>query len=147
MKITYVKNKLMQQKNTSDKQIKNFNVQNNNLHKQVALHHIVFIRSLHQSGSNIMYILCDYKKKHYFKPIWRSFKTVIYGTFLRRMRKTLEMVLIKIMTSTPGFEIRIAFLICYLQSLYEIELGYYFCPEFAGHVTNQNILVDAGKLM
>ena len=38
LKITYVKNKLMQQKNTSDKQIKNFNVQNNNLHKQVALH-------------------------------------------------------------------------------------------------------------
>ena len=42
----------MQQKNTSDKQIKNFNVQNNNLHKQVALHHIVCIRSLHHSGSN-----------------------------------------------------------------------------------------------
>ena len=37
--------------------------------------------------------------------------------------------------------------ICYLQSLYEIELGHYFCPEFVGHVTNQNILVDAGKVM
>ena len=41
-------------------------------------------------------------------------------------------------------EIRIAFLICYLQSLNEIELGHYFCPEFVGHVTNQNNLVDAG---
>ena len=51
------------------------------------------------------------------------------------------------MTSVPGVEIRIAFLIYYLQSLYEIEPGHYFCPEFVGHVTNQNILVDAGKLM
>ena len=42
----------MQQKNRSDKQIKKFNVQNNKLHKQVALHHIVFIRSLHHNGSN-----------------------------------------------------------------------------------------------
>ena len=50
LKITFVKNKLMQQKNTSDKQIQN--VQNNNLHKQVALHPVVFIRSLHHSGSN-----------------------------------------------------------------------------------------------
>ena len=58
-----------------------------------------------------------------------------------------HIVLIKIMMSAPGVKIRIAFFICYLQSLYEIELGYYFCPEFAGHVTNQNILVDAGKLM
>ena len=49
LKITFVKNKLMQQKNTSDKQIQN--VQNNNLHKQVALHPVVFIRSLHHSGS------------------------------------------------------------------------------------------------
>ena len=77
----------------------------------------------------------------------RSFKTVIYGTFARRMRKTSEMVLIKIMMSTPGVETRIAFSICYLQSLYEIELGHYFCLEFVGHVTNQNILVDVGKLM
>ena len=61
--------------------------------------------------------------------------------------KTSDIVVIKIMTSAPGVEIRIAFLICYLQSLYEIELGHYFCPEFVGHVTNQNILVDAGKLM
>ena len=42
-------------------------------------------------------------------------------------------------------EIRVAFQICYLQSLYEIELGHYFCSEFVGHVTNQNILVDARK--
>ena len=60
--------------------------------------------------------------------------------------KTTDIVLIKIMTSA-GVEIRIAFLICYLQSLYEIELGHYFCPEFVGHLTNQNILVDAGKLV
>ena len=58
-----------------------------------------------------------------------------------------EIVLIKIMTSAPGVEIRIAFLICYLQSLYEIELGHYFCPEFVGHVISPNILVDVGKLM
>ena len=58
-----------------------------------------------------------------------------------------DIVLIKIMTSTSGVKIRIAFLICYLHSLYEFELGHYFCLEFAGHVTNQNILVDAGKLM
>ena len=51
------------------------------------------------------------------------------------------------MTSTPGVEIRIAFLICYLQSLREIELGHYFCSEFMGHITNQNILIDEGKLM
>ena len=51
------------------------------------------------------------------------------------------------MTSAPGVEIRIAFLICYLQSLYEIELGHYFCPEFVGHVISPNILVDVGKLM
>ena len=56
-------------------------------------------------------------------------------------------VLIKIMTSASGVEIRIAFLICNLQSLYEIELGHYFCAEFVGDVTNQSILVDAGKLM
>ena len=57
-----------------------------------------------------------------------------------------DIVLIKIMTSA-GVEIRIAFMICYLESLYEIEMGHYFCPKFVGHVTNQNILVDAGKLM
>ena len=51
------------------------------------------------------------------------------------------------MMSAPGIEIRIVFLVCYLQSLYEIELGHYFCPEFVGHVTNQNILGDTGKLM
>ena len=45
------------------------------------------------------------------------------------------------MTSAPGVEIRIAFLIGYLQSLYEFELGHYYCPEFVGHVANQNILV------
>ena len=49
------------------------------------------------------------------------------------------------MTSAPGVEIRTPFLICYLQSLHEIELGHYFFPEFVEHVTNQNILVDAGK--
>ena len=77
----------------------------------------------------------------------RSFKTAIYGTFVRRMRKDVRYCFDKkIMTSTV-VEIRIAFLICYLQSLYEIELGHYFCPEFVGHVTNQNNLVDAGKLM
>ena len=51
------------------------------------------------------------------------------------------------MTSAPDVEIRIAFLICYLQSLYENQLGHYFCPEFVGHVANQNILVDAEKRM
>ena len=80
LKITYVKNKLMQQKNTSDKQIKNFNVQNNNLHKQVALHHIVFIRSLHQSDSNIIYKLCDYKKK---KTLFQAYLTLIQNRYLR----------------------------------------------------------------
>ena len=84
LKITYVKNKLMQQKNTSDKQIKNFNVQNNNLHKQVALHHIVFIRSLHQSGSNIMYILCDYKKK----TLFQAYLTLIQNRYLRDISTT-----------------------------------------------------------
>ena len=52
-----------------------------------------------------------------------------------------------VLTSTPGVKIRIASLICYLQSWYEIELGHYFCPEFVGDVTNQNILLDAGKFM
>ena len=51
------------------------------------------------------------------------------------------------MMSMPVVETGIAFLICYLQLLYEIELGHCFCPEFVGHVANQNILVDAGKLM
>ena len=51
------------------------------------------------------------------------------------------------MTSAPCVEIRIAFLICYLQSLHEIELGHYFCREFVGHVTSPNVLVDVGKLM
>ena len=48
------------------------------------------------------------------------------------------------MMSMPVVKIGIAFLICYLQLLYEIELGHRFCPEFVGHVTNQNNLVDAG---
>ena len=57
-------------------------------------------------------------------------------------------IVIKIMTSTwAGVEMRIHFLICYFQSLYEIELGHYFCSEFVGQVTNQKILVDAGKLV
>ena len=81
------------------------------------------------------------------RGITPSFKTVIYGAFVRRMRKDVRYCFHKkIMTSTV-VEIRIAFLICYLQSLNEIELGYYFWPEFVGHVTNQNILVDAEKLM
>ena len=79
LKITYVKSKLMQQKNTSDKQIKNFNVQNNNLHKQDALHHILFIRSLYQSGSNIMYILCDCKKK----TLFQAYLTLIQNRHLQ----------------------------------------------------------------
>ena len=74
-------------------------------------------------------------------------KQLFAGHLYNVSAKTLNIVLIKIMTSTPGVEIRTVFLIFYLQSLYEIELGYYFCPEFAGHVTNQNILADAGKLM
>ena len=61
--------------------------------------------------------------------------------------KTSDIVLIKIMTSAPSVEIRIGFLICYSQSLCENELGLYFCPEFVGCVTNQNILFDVGKLM
>ena len=77
----------------------------------------------------------------------RSFKTAIYGTFARRMRKDVRYCFHKKIMTSAAVEIRIAFLICYLQSLYEIELGHYFCPEFVGHVTNQNILVDAGKLM
>ena len=68
--------------------------------------------------------------------------------FLRHLHdawaKTSHIVLVKIMTSTPGVEIRIAFLIFAVS--YEIELDHYFCPEFVGHVTNQNILVDVGKL-
>ena len=47
----------------------------------------------------------------------------------------------------PGVEIRIPFLICYLQLLYKIELDRCFCPELAGHVTNQNISADEGKPM
>ena len=57
--------------------------------------------------------------------------------------KTSDIVVIRTMTSAPGVKVRIAFLICYLQSLYEIELDHYFCSEFVRHVTNQNILVDA----
>ena len=49
LKITFAKNKLIQKRNTSDKL--KFNVQNNNLHKQVALYLVVFISSLHHSGS------------------------------------------------------------------------------------------------
>ena len=41
----------------------------------------------------------------------------------------------------PGVEFRIAF----LQSLYEIELSYYFCPEFGGHVTNKKHFGRQGK--
>ena len=74
-------------------------------------------------------------------------KQLFTGHLYDACAKTPDIVLIKIMTSAPGVEIRIAFLICYLQSLYEIEPGHYFCPEFVGYVTNQNILVDAGKLM
>ena len=72
-------------------------------------------------------------------------KQLFTGHLYDACAKTSDIVLIKIKTS--GVEIRIAFLICYLQSLYEIELGHYFCPEFAGHVTNQNILADGGRLM
>ena len=41
----------------------------------------------------------------------------------------------------PGVEFRIAF----LQLLYEIELSYYFCPEFGGHVTNKKHFGRQGK--
>ena len=74
-------------------------------------------------------------------------KLLFTGHLYDACTKTSDIVVIKIMMSTPGVEIRIAFLICYLQPLYEIELGHYFCPDFVGHVTNQNILVGAGKLM
>ena len=74
-------------------------------------------------------------------------KQLFTGHLYNACAKTSDIVLIKIMTSAPGVEIIIAFLICYLQSLYEIEMGHYFCPEFVGHVTNQTILIDAGRLM
>ena len=77
----------------------------------------------------------------------RSFKTAIYGTFVRRMRKDVRYCFDKKIMMSAVVEIRIVFLICYLQSLYEIELGHYFYPEFVGHVTNQNNLFDAGKRM
>ena len=76
---------------------------------------------------------------------WHTFKTAT-GHLYDACAKTSDIALIKIMTSAR-VEIRIAFLISYLQSLYEIELGHYFCPKFVGHVTNQNILVDVGQLM
>ena len=74
-------------------------------------------------------------------------KQLFTGHLYDACAKTSDIVLIKLMTSAPVVEIGRAFFICYLQSLYEIELGHCFCPEFVGHVTNQNILVDAGKLM
>ena len=74
-------------------------------------------------------------------------KQLFTGHLHNACAKTSDIVLIKIMTSAPGVEIIIAFFICYLQSLYEIEMGHYFCPEFVGHVTNQTILIDAGRLM
>ena len=74
-------------------------------------------------------------------------KQLFMGHLYDACAKTSDIGSIKIMTSVPGVEIRIAFLIYYLQSLYEIEPGHYFCPEFVGHVTNQNILVDAGNVM
>ena len=43
------------------------------------------------------------------------------------------------MPSAPGTEIRIAFFICYLKSLYAIELGHYFCPEFVVWLTPENL--------
>ena len=57
-------------------------------------------------------------------------KQLFTGYLYDACTKFSDIVLIKIMTSTPGVEIRIAFLICYLQSLYKIELDHYFCPEF-----------------
>ena len=74
-------------------------------------------------------------------------KQLFTGHLYDSCTKTSDIVLIKIMTSASGVEFRIAFLICYLQSLYKIELDYYFSPEFVGHVTNHSILVDAGRLM
>ena len=74
-------------------------------------------------------------------------KQIFTGHLYDACGKTPDIVVIKIVAIAPGVEIRITFLICYLQSLYEIELGHYFCPEFVGHVANQNILVDAGKPM
>ena len=74
-------------------------------------------------------------------------KQLFTGHLYDACTKTSDLVLIKTMTSAPGVEITIVFLTCYLQSLYEIELSHYFCPEFKGNVTNQNILVDTGKLM
>ena len=94
--------------------------------------------------------------------IWQQeFGEVIEGVFLNHAHskqlftghlydacaKTPDIVLIKIMTSAPVVEIGIACFICYLLSLYEIKLGHCFCPEFVGHVTNQNILVDSGNFM
>ena len=69
-------------------------------------------------------------------------KQLFTGHLYDACAKTSDIVLIKKIMTSAAVEIRIAFF-----SLYEIELGYYFCPEFVGHVTNQNILVDAGKLM
>ena len=78
----------------------------------------------------------------------RSFLTAICRTFMWRLTKTSDVVMIKIMTlKSPGVEIRIPFLICYLQSLYENKLGHYFCPKCAGQVTNQNILVEVENVM
>ena len=73
-------------------------------------------------------------------------KQLFTGHLYDACAKTSDIV-IKIIMSAPGIEIIIVFLICYLQSLYEIELDHYFCPEFVGHVTNQNILGDTEKLM
>ena len=72
-----------------------------------------------------------------------SFSLRHYDAICTKINTRIDIAVIKIMMSAPGVEIRIGFLICYLQSLYEIKLDHYFCPEFVEHVTNRNILVDA----
>ena len=70
--------------------------------------------------------------RNYSQVRSRSFKKLFTRHLQDAWAKTSDIVVIKIMISVPGVEIWIAFLICYLQLLYEIEMGHYFCPEFAG---------------
>ena len=70
--------------------------------------------------------------RNYSQVRSRSFKKLFTRHLQDAWAKTSDIVVIKIMISVPGVEIWIAFLICYLQLLCEIEMGHYFCPEFAG---------------
>ena len=109
----------MQQKNTSDKQTLKFNVQNNNLHKQVALHLVAFIRSL----LNLFYL-----------------RSLNFYDNLNSMKLYLNVSRRSLNVSANNRDFSFSLQIRVIISFFQVFCSVFFKGHSPGHLQKQNLL-------